>query len=1069
MKMRLSIRISALVAALISSGVGAFTLVAWILGRWKLAPLGENSLFMAPIHGLLLITLSGVLVARLLWPASRLINLGKCTALSLTTCLTLAELLRSQWAVRLHWDSWHFGLTSEFAVAFLGRMNPFTSVVLLLAVLSLWTQGTWFARFLPLRQVGALATAAGLLIGAVGVLAHATGTPLGYQSGDMLLTLPAALALTALFTSLILIDHGNQLRRLWQHDERSQDVPGQLTRFFTPSTILALTGLVIAIGGAGIYYLRNVQTEFREGIDQRLHAIASLKVEQIAAWQHERLADAAVAATAPNLAEFLAQPDPASESQSPRWVSLNNYLETLRATYDYRQIVLINRKLEVVATFPFGTFWDHSLPVGAQTEISQATEPITMELHHGRGADLHLDLISPLRNQRDGNFEGAILLRVDMNKLLLPFLEKWPASGTTGKTLLVQRDGDAVIFVNHLHQDGDSDLPLRLPLSSQNLLSAKALTKKIEGVYEGINYRGAPALGYAIPIRGTAWTIIAEIERAEAFVPAAEKSRQILIALALILILVGVFVRSWWHQTQQRSTQRQLAAERSAHAASKRLSLVMRHANDAILLFDDTLHIVEANDTAIALYGRTLPEMQQLTARDLSTEIDAGRTSLDFSKAMAPEGTTFKTFHRRKDGTSFPVEVSASPLELEGRHHVLSILRDITEQVKARERLEHFNAELEATVARRTEEIDRRNRESQAVLQSIPDLVMRLRTDATLLDLKPAKGACPLSAIARPEGENPPAPALSVVQQAVLPLGRRALKENTTIAAEVELVIDQTPVTTELRVAPVGAGEFVVFARDITERKKTEAAMVAMLEKERQVSEMKSRFISVTSHEFRTPMAAAMASADLLRNHHDKLAPGKREELSNRIVVSLQRMTQMLDEVLLLNLIEAKRVEVNLTPVDLRDFAYNVIEEIRLGDRDAHRFTLDATGLANRFPADTNLLHHILGNLLSNAVRYSPLGTVIALGLDVGPDQARISVTDHGIGVPEADRSRIFESFERGSNIGTIKGTGLGLNIVKRMTDLLHGDIALESPPEGGSRFVLTLPRSQLPPVTASP
>jgi signal transduction histidine kinase len=105
------------------------------------------------------------------------------------------------------------------------------------------------------------------------------------------------------------------------------------------------------------------------------------------------------------------------------------------------------------------------------------------------------------------------------------------------------------------------------------------------------------------------------------------------------------------------------------------------------------------------------------------------------------------------------------------------------------------------------------------------------------------------------------------------------------------------------------------------------------------------------------------------------------------------------------------------------------------------------------------LLHHILSNLLSNAVRYSAADSVITTHLALTPEQIRISVEDHGIGVPEADRERIFEPFERGSNVGDIKGTGLGLNIVKRMCGLLGGTIAHEKTPSGGSRFVVLLPR----------
>ncbi len=256
------------------------------------------------------------------------------------------------------------------------------------------------------------------------------------------------------------------------------------------------------------------------------------------------------------------------------------------------------------------------------------------------------------------------------------------------------------------------------------------------------------------------------------------------------------------------------------------------------------------------------------------------------------------------------------------------------------------------------------------------------------------------------------------------------------------------------------ATHYVALKDDVTAQRHLVAESEALLAKEREMSAMKSRFIAVTSHEFRTPMSTAMASADLLHNHIDHLPLSKREELFERITSALHRMTGMLDELLLLNRVEANRVEVSLAPLDLWTFTQSVIEELRLGDRDAHRFELDGSGPAARVLSDVNLLHHILSNLLSNAARYSPAGSIITTRLTLAPGQVRLSVEDQGIGVPAADRERIFESFERGSNVGVIKGSGLGLNIVKRMCGLLGGSITFEAPPAGGSRFILTLPRS---------
>jgi signal transduction histidine kinase len=269
--------------------------------------------------------------------------------------------------------------------------------------------------------------------------------------------------------------------------------------------------------------------------------------------------------------------------------------------------------------------------------------------------------------------------------------------------------------------------------------------------------------------------------------------------------------------------------------------------------------------------------------------------------------------------------------------------------------------------------------------------------------------------------------------------------ENAVIAP----VVDQSGRTTH----------FVALKEDVTTQRRT----VALLAKEREVSEMKTRFISVTSHEFRTPMSAAMGSVELLANHHDRLTPAKRQELLNRITTALRGMAGMLDEILLLNRMDAKRVEFRLAPLDLRQVVENSLEEIRLADRSEHPLALQVDGETRGFVSDANLLRHILSNLISNAVHYSPAGQPVTVRVEVTPEGARLAVEDRGIGIPPADIARLFQPFERGSNVGTIKGTGLGLSIVKRMVELLGGTVAIESPGAGGTRFVIQLPLLPLP------
>lgn len=252
---------------------------------------------------------------------------------------------------------------------------------------------------------------------------------------------------------------------------------------------------------------------------------------------------------------------------------------------------------------------------------------------------------------------------------------------------------------------------------------------------------------------------------------------------------------------------------------------------------------------------------------------------------------------------------------------------------------------------------------------------------------------------------------------------------------------------------------------DITPAKQQEENLALMLERERQVSEMKTRFVSVTSHEFRTPLAAAMASLELLLNHADRISAQKRVEMQERINRSLHRMNEILDEMLVMNRIEEGRLEPRPGPLELRELMESTMEEVHLAERETHRFDLQAPASLHLM-SDPAFLRHIVANLLSNAARYAPHRPDVAVRVEVEGDWVTLTIQDQGIGIPAADLQRVFEPFERGSNVGQIKGTGLGLNIVKRMTEMLGGTVTVTSQEGAGSCFTVRLPFHPVAPST---
>lgn len=251
-------------------------------------------------------------------------------------------------------------------------------------------------------------------------------------------------------------------------------------------------------------------------------------------------------------------------------------------------------------------------------------------------------------------------------------------------------------------------------------------------------------------------------------------------------------------------------------------------------------------------------------------------------------------------------------------------------------------------------------------------------------------------------------------------------------------------------------------------RHKAESAMREALEREREFNELKSRFISVVSHEFRNPLNTILFSSELLQRYNDRITEDKRDTYLQRIQVSVKRMNQLLTDVLTVGEAEAGKLQYNPVPLDLVKFCQDIVDEARLDLETQCSITFTTGGYEPQAAPgwdvpplprlDERLLRHILTNLLSNAIKYSPQGGNVEFHLTCKEGEAIFQIQDEGIGIPADDQARLFNSFHRGSNVKTIPGTGLGLSIVKQCVDLHGGTITVASQVDRGTTFTVTLP-----------
>jgi len=235
-------------------------------------------------------------------------------------------------------------------------------------------------------------------------------------------------------------------------------------------------------------------------------------------------------------------------------------------------------------------------------------------------------------------------------------------------------------------------------------------------------------------------------------------------------------------------------------------------------------------------------------------------------------------------------------------------------------------------------------------------------------------------------------------------------------------------------------------------------ALRAEVGREAELARLKSRFVSMTSHEFRTPLSVILSSAELLEAYGHRWGLERRHKHLHRISQSGRAMSAMIDRVLVIGRADAELLEVQpeeLVPVAL---ALQVVEELRAGPGLGRRIELVEQGGAARRCLDPRLLRHVLENLLTNALKYSPDHAPVRLRVFDDAGGVRFEVVDEGIGIPVEDRELLFEPFHRFGNVADIPGTGLGLAIVRRAVDAHGGTIEVESVPGRGTTFRVRVP-----------
>ena len=434
-------------------------------------------------------------------------------------------------------------------------------------------------------------------------------------------------------------------------------------------------------------------------------------------------------------------------------------------------------------------------------------------------------------------------------------------------------------------------------------------------------------------------------------------------------------------------------------------------------------------------------------------------------------GIGMDLFALKKDGTEFPVEVSLSPYLKNEEKFTIGFISDITIRKEAEKALLHTNSHLEKKV-----------QEFGALFNNMAIGIVSVDKQGTIV----LANQFALKKFGYTEDELIGQKIELLIPDRYKPkhVSHRnnytASPHSRSMGIGMDLYgmkKDCTEFPVEISLSPyqTNDGQYTVaFISDTTIRKEVENALVQLnqeleekvtertkslsssLEKEKDLNELKSRFVSMASHEFRTPLSTILSSAHLALKYDTLEDQPKKDRHLNRIISSVKMLTDILNDFLSLGKIEEGRIQVRTVEFDIRESINGIINEMSNNLKTGQTFIYDHQGpeLVN---TDPSLMAHIIMNLFSNAIKFSAEHSAIQVNTAVNNDVLSFSVKDNGVGISEEDQQHLFERFFRGTNVSNIQGTGLGLHIIKKYAELMNGTIVCKSELGKGTEFMVNL------------
>ena len=491
---------------------------------------------------------------------------------------------------------------------------------------------------------------------------------------------------------------------------------------------------------------------------------------------------------------------------------------------------------------------------------------------------------------------------------------------------------------------------------------------------------------------------------------------------------------------------------------------LFQSANEGILIVDAHGMIRNANPAVHDMFGYSESlegkQVEILIPEDLRKAHQKHRSDYAKSPKSRSMGEDLELFGRQQNGNTFPVQVSLSPSMVDDQPVVIAFIIDITSRKQVEKQMKEYSQSLEERVEERTRELKESQKLYSAIARNFPDGMISVFDRDLRYVFVEGKELYALGITSEMlMGTN----YLDRLAPEIAELAKAKLLEVFDGQAQsIEIKFRNNDYILDAAPIPEDDGKIrhiLVIEKNITERKRSEEQVKHALEHERQINELKTRFVSTASHEFRTPLSTILSSVSLLDRYTAAEDQEKREKHIKRIKGSVHNLTGILNDFLSLDKLETGAVEGNPVNFEMPEFIKEVCDHLTPTLKREQYIRCDHSGDSSVF-IDKQILNNILFNLLSNASKYSG-GEPIDLHTSLKNGHLKIVVQDYGMGISEEDQQHLFERFFRSKSAINISGTGLGLNIVKKYIDLLGGEIDVNSTLGEGTIFTVTLNQAE--------